>query len=96
MAQSCFAEFDPTANGGQFGLAANGNVILRLIGIFQDADSQPVRKDVIGEIDCEIPNGTNLAGLRDLMVTALVNEGTRRGYAIPRTRVVIPSFQLGV
>lgn len=97
MAQSCFAEFDPTATGGQFTTnPTTGFVVLKLIAIFQNPDVQPKRKDIIGEIACEIPDGTSLNGVRDLIVTALVDEATRRGYTIPRNRCVIPNFQVGV
>lgn len=98
MPQNCFAQFDPAAtNGGQFGTnPATGNVVFRLDAIFQNTDAVPVRTERINEIQCEIPTGSTLNQVRDLMVTALVNEGTNRGFTIPRGRVVIPSFQVGL
>ena len=95
MAQSAWAETDPTQFGGVFQIS-NGSIVVTLQAIYLNPDVQPVKKDVITEIRATIPDGSTVNQIRDLISAAVRAKGLEYGYDVPTNRILLPAFQRGV
>ena len=95
MAQSAWAETDPTNFGGVFRIS-NGAIVVALQAIYLNPDVVPTRKDVIPGIEATIPDGSTVNQIRDLISAAVRAKGLEYGYDVPTNRILLPAFQRGV